>query len=191
MSSIPIVNGDLVSGIARMAAVGTKLTTALLSYTGEVANADKSMADFAGDVAATSHVLSSVGNFLAEKDNSLIPTQQALKDANIILDHCHETFTEIKSMVEKKVQSDKDGKSRYGKRARFMWPAKSSKAEQLKKRLESLKTSLLLLLHVLSLGKEREKRYVCNSICTRIYTNAKSESLNQSQFRKGSKLSVV
>lgn len=74
MSSILLVNGDLVSGIARMAAVGTKLTTALLSYTGEVANADKSIADFAGDVAATSYILSSIGNFLSDKDNSLGPT---------------------------------------------------------------------------------------------------------------------
>jgi hypothetical protein len=161
MNSMPLINGDLASSISRMAATGTGLTIALLSYTGEVTNADKNMADLAGDVGLTSNVLTSVGSFLAEKDNSSLPSPQALKDAQSILARCHDTFDEIKSMVDNNVKSKTDliGKAKYGKKARFWWPVKSNKAELLKTRLESLKTSLLLLLQVLSLAKERESGY--------------------------------
>jgi hypothetical protein len=145
---------DVSVGIVRMAGVGTKLSTMLMAYAGGVLDADKNMVDIAGDVALTSNVLTSVGNFLKERDNETVATPSALKDATAILDRCHDTFEEIKAIVDKTAKVDKSGNRKSSKRAKLIWPIKSNKAELLKSRLESLKSSLMLLLQVLSFAKD-------------------------------------
>lgn len=145
---------DVAVGIVRMAGVGTKLSTALMCYAGGVADADKNMTAIAGDVALTSNVLASVGNFLKERDNETVATPSALKDAQAILTRCHDTFEEIKAIVDKTAKTDDVGNCKTSKRARLIWPVKSNKAELLKSRLESLKSSLMLLLQVLSFAKD-------------------------------------
>jgi hypothetical protein len=145
---------DVAVGIVRMASIGTKLSTTIMSYASAVADADKSMVDIAGDVALTSNVLTSVGNFLTERDNGVVATPSALKDAKAILTRCHDTFAEIKAIVDKSAKTDDNGNRKSSKRAKLTWPIKSNKAELLKSRLESLKSSLMLLLQVLSFAKD-------------------------------------
>jgi hypothetical protein len=145
---------DVAVGIVRMAGIGTKLSTTLMAYAGGVADADQNMADIAGDVALTSNVLISVGNFLKERDNDAVATASALKDAQAILARCHDTFKEIKAIVDKTTRTDEGESRKSSKRARLVWPIKSNKAELLKTRLESLKSSLMLLLQVLSFAKD-------------------------------------
>lgn len=145
---------DVAVGIVRMAGFGTKLSTALMCYAGGVADADRNMTAIAGDVALTSNVLASVGNFLKERDNETVATPSALKDAQAILTRCHDTFEEIKAIVDKTAKTDEGGIRKTSRRARLIWPVKSNKAELLKGRLESLKSSLVLLLQVLSFAKD-------------------------------------
>ncbi|TID27059.1 phosphorus acquisition-controlling protein [Venturia nashicola] len=145
---------DVAVGIVRMAGVGTKLSTALMFYAGGVADADKNMTAIAGDVALTSNVLASVGHFLKERENSSMATPSALMDAQAILTRCHNTFEEIKGILDKTAKTDESGARKTSKRARLIWPVKSNKAELLTSRLESLKSSLMLLLQVLSFAKD-------------------------------------
>lgn len=153
---------DVASGIIGVASVGVKLSTTLYTYASSVANADKDMTDIAGDVALTSNVLNNVGTFLQDPDTIAIASGTALTDASSILKRCRDAFTEIEALISK---SDKPGHvgenwgRKPSKRAIFAWPLKSSRAELLKKRLESLKSSLMLLLHVLSFARDRANGY--------------------------------
>lgn len=104
------------------------------------------MADIASDGALIFNVLTSVGVFLEEKTNGAVATPSALKDADDILKRCHETFAKIRCLIDKKENIDADGKRKVSKRAKLIWPTKSNKAEL-------LKSSLMLLLKVLSLSK--------------------------------------
>ncbi|KAE9966743.1 hypothetical protein EG328_008646 [Venturia inaequalis] len=137
-----------------MAGVGTKLSTALMCYAGGVADADKNMTAIAGDVALTSDVLASVGDILKQREDKAVATPSAVKDARAILTRCHDTFEEISCLINRKDGTDVDGKRRGSKRAQLIWPIKSNKAELFKSRLESLKSSLMLLLQVLSFAKD-------------------------------------
>jgi hypothetical protein len=145
---------DVVSSIVRIAAVGTRLSTTLLSYSNAVADADKNMARIAGDVALTSNVLRSVGNFLKEKDNDTVATPSALEDANSMLKGCNDIFAEIKEIIDKNAKTNVDGRQGLKKRAKLSWPANSQHVELLQSRLERLKSSLMLLLQVLSVAKD-------------------------------------
>lgn len=55
-------------------------------------------------------------------------------------------FEEMKAIIDKIVKTNESRTRKTSKRARLTWPMKSNKAESLKSRLESLESSLMLLL---------------------------------------------
>ena len=146
---------DVASGIIGIAAAGVQLSTALYNYASSVANAGKDMEEVAGDVALTANVLSSVGSFLQDEHNVAVASANAIADARKILVRSESTFQEIRSMVEKKDRAKEDGKKRLSTFTKATWPFKGSRLELLKRRLESLKTSLLLFLKILSFARDR------------------------------------
>lgn len=146
---------DVASGIIGVASIGIKLSTTLYTFANSVASADKDMKDIAGDVALTSNVLNNVGSFLKDPKTIAIASETAITDAISILDRCKDAFGEIQTIVDQKGKNSETGMKKSTTRAKFMWPLKSSRVELLKRRLESLKSSLMLLLQVLSFAKDQ------------------------------------
>ena len=150
---------DLTSSILAVATVGVKLSTTLYSYSSGVLKAEKDITDIAGDVALTSNVLNRVGDFMKQHASLQIASNDAVRDAQSIIQRCGSIFSEIENGLSKRMKSRKDGGlsgvSIFGKAS---WPLKGQRVELLCRKLDGLKLSLMLLLEILSLAANDNAR---------------------------------
>ncbi|KAF2492949.1 hypothetical protein BU16DRAFT_529203 [Lophium mytilinum] len=147
----------LTASIIGIAGAGVKLSTTLYTFAESSSRADQDITDIAGDVALTANVLDSVGNVLKEEDTRCLASKAALNDAENILKRCETVFGDIRQVVEKRTKIGKDGKKSITTLGRLAWPLKEQRVELMRRRLDSLKTSLLLLLKVLSFAGDRAR----------------------------------
>ena len=153
----------LTASIIQISGAGVKLSTALYTYIGTAVRADQDISDIAGDVALTSNVLDCVGKVFKEDDSKTVISKRAIDDASSIIKRCEGVFEEIHQLIEKRRKVNKDGKKCTSTFGKLMWPLKEQRVELLRRRLDSLKTSLLVLLEVLRFAGERARGYV--SLC--------------------------
>jgi hypothetical protein len=151
----------LVASIIQIAGTGAKLSTALYHYTTSAVRADQDIAEIADDVDLTSNALESIGKVFESEDAKSIVSKKAIHDANNIIKRCEAVFNDITELVEKRRKVSKEGKKSLGMMGKLSWPLKEQRVELYRRRLESLKTSLGLLLHVLQLAQEQSRGYVC------------------------------
>ncbi|OAL51615.1 hypothetical protein IQ07DRAFT_678787 [Pyrenochaeta sp. DS3sAY3a] len=145
------------AGIIQIAGAGAKLSTALYNFTSSAVRADQEIRDIAGDVELTSNALSSVGEVFKTEDARSIVSKKAIQDANAIIKRCEEVFGEITEMVDKRRKVGEDGKKKVNFVGKIMWPMKEQRVELNRRRLESLKNSLVLFLHVLQLAQGQSR----------------------------------
>ena len=150
---------NILGSIVGIASFGVQLSTTLYSFTKSATCTHEYIADIAGDVALTANLLSSVANVLKEEAWALI-SQSALKDADKILKRCECVFDEIQQIIEKRTKTGERGKGRIAALGRLAWPLKEQRVELLRRRLDNLKTSLLLLLKVLTFASEQSRGFV-------------------------------
>lgn len=167
------------ASIIQIAGAGAKLSTALYNFTSSAVRADQEIRDIAGDVELTSNALSSVGEVFKTEDARSIVSKKAIQDANAIIKRCEEVFGEITEMVDKRRKVGEDGKKKVGFVGKIMWPMKEQRVELNRRRLESLKNSLVLFLHVLQLAQGQSRGYV-NFIMRMIDANEGQESREDS-----------
>ncbi|CAO2653836.1 Nn.00g105690.m01.CDS01 [Neocucurbitaria sp. VM-36] len=143
----------LAASVIQIAGAGAKLSTALYNFTSSAVRADQDIRDIAGDVELTSNALESVGTVFGTEEAKTIVSKKAIQDARNIIRRCQEVFNEVSEMIEKGRKSGKDGKKSLGMMGKLAWPMKESRVELQRRRLESLKNSLILLLHVIQLAR--------------------------------------
>ncbi|KAI4659221.1 uncharacterized protein J4E78_005647 [Alternaria triticimaculans] len=136
-----------------IAGAGAKLSVALYNFTNSAARADQDVKDIADDVELTSNALESVGRVFESEEAGSIVSKKAIQDANNIIKKCQSVFHEVSEMVEKRRKTAKDGKKSLSVMGKLAWPMKEQRVELNRRRLESLKNSLVLLLHVLQLAQ--------------------------------------
>jgi hypothetical protein len=148
----------LAASIIQIAGAGAKLSVTLYNFTSSAARADQDIRDIAEDVELTSNALESVGKVFESEDAKSIISKKAVQDGHNIIKKCQGVFDELSEMVEKRRKTGKDGKKTLSMMGKLAWPMKEQRVELHRKRLESLKNSLVLLLHVLQLaqGQSRE-----------------------------------
>ena len=148
---------DITSSIIAVATVGVKLSTTLYSYSNGVAKAEKDITDIAADVALTSNVLKRVGDFMKQNTDVPVASEDAVRDAQSIIQRCERIFSEIENGFSKRIKPNKNGASPavslFGKAT---WPLKGPRMELLCRKLDGLKLSLTLLLEVLSLAANQK-----------------------------------
>jgi hypothetical protein len=150
---------DVAAELLVVARSGGKLSSVLYTAATSSVRTNKDLTDIAGDVALTSNALTDVGKFLGEKQSLTVASQSAIQDANAILKRCHDAFKEIQELAAKNLGGD--GRStKYSSHGKLRWPLRGMQLELLKKRLESLKSSLMLLLSVLNFRKDQNSGYV-------------------------------
>jgi methyl-accepting chemotaxis protein len=147
----------LAASIIQIAGAGAKLSTALYNFVGSVARADHEMTDIAGDVELTANALDSVGKVFEDEDAKSVISMKAVQDAKSLIKRCESVFNEIHEVIDKRRKICKDGKKSLSTLGKFSWPLKEQKVQLLRTRLESLKNSLVLLLHVLQLASSQAK----------------------------------
>jgi hypothetical protein len=150
----------LAASIIQIAGVGVKLSTTLYNFVGSATRADQEITDIAGDVEITANALDSVGKVFEDEDAPSVVSKKAIEHANSLIKRCEAVFREIHEVIDKRRKISKDGKKSLSALGKLSWPMKEQKIELLRRRLESLKNSLILLFHVLQLANGQARGFV-------------------------------
>lgn len=147
------------ASILQIAGAGLKLSTTLINYASAARHSDQDVADIAHDVQLTANALDNVGRVFEREEGQSVVSRKAVQDAQGLIRRCDAVFGEMQELIDKRMKIGKDGKilSTLGK---LSWPMKEQRVELLRRRLDSLKNSLVLLLHVLQLANGQAKGYV-------------------------------
>ena len=92
-----------------------------------------------------------------EDDAKCLVSKKAVQDASSIIQRCEAVFREINLLIDKRRKVSKDGKITSSAIGKLIWPMREQRVELLRRRLDSLKTSLLVLLEVLRFAGERSR----------------------------------
>lgn len=142
----------LVASVVALAGTGLKLSISLYTFAETVASADRSISHVAKDISLTSAVLTELSESLRDDKRSGVASSNAVRTADEIVHECSEVFNEVKAALEKATGKGK-GKISLGK---FKWPFLRPKMELLQSNLERLKSTLTLMLHVLSYARSKK-----------------------------------
>ncbi|KAF3045777.1 hypothetical protein E8E11_005211 [Didymella keratinophila] len=135
----------LAASVLQIGGAGAKLSVELYNFISTASRADKEVMYIADDVELTSNVLSEVGRVLAGDDAKKLVNQKAVQHAKDLIKQCEEVFNKLNDVVQRARRPDGNGKLRIGFRAKMSWPMKEQRVELLRRRLETLKSSLQVL----------------------------------------------
>ncbi|KAK5705591.1 hypothetical protein LTR17_021536 [Elasticomyces elasticus] len=167
----------IASGALQVADAGLKLAKTLYNYLDAVRKADKELSSLAREVTVTSTTLSSLGHVLQDNKAPALYTQDLVDEATLAFRSCEDAFKDVDATFKSVVRFDTDGKGQVylfaasedqladsaavlsvvTPKGRWAWPLKKGKIDMLQANLERLKTTLLLMLSVLSFAKANEK----------------------------------
>lgn len=149
MTDIGIIGS--VIGIAR---AGAKFTVTLYTFAETVNSADKSIRDVARDVSITSTVLSQLASVMDQDKKAKITKDDAIKTVDVAVRGCSDVFKEIDTALEKSISNINAGKAKAALE-KMKWAASNEpKMGLLRSNLERMKSSVLLLLSVLSYARD-------------------------------------
>lgn len=143
-----------VASIAQIANTGDRLSAVLYDIANGDARAEQDEAELADHVKAVAAALDGVGKIITQEDGAFDVSETALSEASDLTKRCDTVFADIqKFLQERDGNQSRDEKSA----ARPPGPSKEQRTELLRCRLDSLKHSILLLLHVLRLANAQAK----------------------------------
>lgn len=166
----------LVASVVQIADTGIKLSITLYTFAETVLTADKSIKEIASDVSLTSSVLEELGQNLKKDQKSRLCSENAVKTAEGIVKECAAIFNEINGTLETTLEKIKpragsekangrDGA--YGGRKlpvaayeRLKWPFLQPKMQLLRSNLDRLKSTLVLMLNVITYARKVSEEYV-------------------------------
>ena len=145
-------------GALQVAGAGLQLAKTLYEYVEGIQSANRHIKALASEVRTTSSTLKEFGTLLQQHDAEKLCSQSIVSDASATFDACKIAFNEVEQVFKKVVTRNKNGEISVPTSERFTWPFKQGKVETLQANLERLKTTLLLMLGVMSFARERSKK---------------------------------
>ena len=160
----------IIAAVVQIADVGLRLSIKLYTFGEIVASADRSVISISKDVSLTSGVLKELGQILEKDRKSQTFSENAVQTADEVVKECLEVFQEMDSILVKKLPTlgaGRKGKKREErpKRAMIMleklkWGYLQPKLQLLRSNLDRLKSTLLLMLNVITYAKQVSEKYV-------------------------------
>lgn len=154
----------IIASVAQIADIGLRLSIRLYTFGEIVASADRSVISISKDVSLTSGVLKELGQILDKDKETRTFSQNAVETADGVVRECLEVFQEMESILVKKLPSlaggGKEGKgAERAKRAtvmleRLKWGYLQPKLQLLRSNLDRLKSTLLLMLNVITYARQ-------------------------------------
>lgn len=154
MSGLEVVG--IVASIIQLADVGAKLSVKLCSFYRTVKVANQSLEGLSSDVSLTCSILNELGKVLEQDEQAKICSKQAFCTAQEVLTECKAVFQKIEGALEKYEQETEPNPIRRGARKISAAFAKPD-LDVLKSNLERLKTTTLLMLHVIMYAGDLRK----------------------------------
>lgn len=151
---------SLAASALQVAGAGVSLAKTLHDYIAAVKGAQRHVKAVVVEVRLTASVLEHLGALLKENEAEKLCTADVISDADDALQGCRDAFGEIEEAFGSGLRALPDGTRIVSTTARFAWPFKKGKVEALQANLERLKSTLLLMLSVLSYAREKAFRFV-------------------------------
>ena len=143
---------DLIVSAIQIASTGLKLSTTLNSFAETVSTAGDTITHIVKDFTLTAAVLSELGSYLGQDKQSGVASTNALTTAEEIAHECKKILEDIDVKLGdsmKKASGTKYSTSQLALE-RLRWPFLQLKMELLRSDLERPKSTLILMLHVLT-----------------------------------------
>lgn len=131
----------LVASVVQVAGAGLQLSKTLYEYVDGVATADRRIKDIATEIKMTSVVIEELGDVFKHKETASLVSQKAVMAANDAVKECSALFTQIDATLKK------SKKNTFG---RLALPFRDTKLELLRSHVDKLKSTLQLLMQVLT-----------------------------------------
>ncbi|KAF2690809.1 hypothetical protein K458DRAFT_269723, partial [Lentithecium fluviatile CBS 122367] len=131
----------LIASVLQVAGAGLKLSQTLYQYADSVASADRRVKDIATEVKLTSRIIEELGTLFGLQETSRLLSENALQTANETVQECSSVFMELDAALKK---------TKKNTLGRLMLPFRESKIELLRRHIDTLKSTLQLLLQVLT-----------------------------------------
>ena len=147
-----------VAAIIQVADSGLRLSTTLFTFAETVASADKTISSISKDVSLTSVVLKELANILKQDEGPRAYSDTAIQSAIAVVNECSKSFEELHSILVEKLPKHSSRRRDEVARTtlaleRFRWPYLQPKINVLQSNIDRLKSSLLVILNVISLAK--------------------------------------
>ncbi|KAI7552869.1 hypothetical protein KC331_g1600 [Hortaea werneckii] len=152
---------SIATGALQVAGAGFQVVKTLAAYIQAANGFDKSVAAIQLEVKVTSSTLESLSALLNDHEAERICSTKIIGDAKGVFKGCFAAFDEVDQVFRNDVKTGNDGKKpSLSAGARLKWPLRKGKVETLQANLERLKTTLLLMLSVLSFAREKARRLI-------------------------------
>lgn len=155
----------LVGTIVGLATTGVKLSLTLYTFSETVSAADKDIKNIARDVSLTSAVLEELGANLRQDEQAKLYSNKALQTAGEVVEECEAVFKDLDAVMRKTMaervskKGIRTGKSSLSFLDKLKWLFMQPKVEFLRTNLERLKSTLLLMLNVLTYARDLRAGY--------------------------------
>ncbi|KAJ5649786.1 uncharacterized protein N7484_003509 [Penicillium longicatenatum] len=136
------------ASIIQVADLGTKLSVQLFSLYRRVKSANDSIQLLSNEVALVSAILRELGENLKEEESSKLCSDEAFRTLGLVLNQCRDVLGQIQKVVD---DNDRSGKGRFQQiTGKFRIVILEPSLNQLQLNLERLKSTMLLLLNVIT-----------------------------------------
>ncbi|KAF2840785.1 hypothetical protein M501DRAFT_1014784 [Patellaria atrata CBS 101060] len=129
------------ASIIQVAGAGIKLSQTLYAYGEGVSTADCRLKDMPKDVKFTTKVMKELGTIFSKDETAKLVSDQAIQTAEDSISECSSIFEELGTAVQK---------SRRRTMGQWLFPFKEAKFQLLQSNLDRLKSTLQLLMNVLT-----------------------------------------
>jgi hypothetical protein len=170
----------LIASVIGVAGAGLKLSITLYTFSETVATAADSIKAIAKDVSLTSAVLEELGSNLKHDEQARLYSGAALKTAQTVVVDCEAVFKQIDGALSKSMErisglssngkrKGKGGKVVLSAMEKLKWPFLQPKMQELRANLERLKSTLVLMLNVLTYARKVQTECVTSNyvVCAR------------------------
>jgi hypothetical protein len=176
---------SITASVLGVAGAGIKLATTLYAYSDTAFKADRSVRTIAADVSLTASVLSELGTLLQTDSADHLISVTALDTTGRTVKGCKECFEEIDEAIgkllgegkpRKKDENENENEKRRGANSgansgarqpsgmsvwkRMKWPLMEPHMRLLQSNLDRLKSTLLLMLNVITYARKLSGEYV-------------------------------
>lgn len=148
-----------IASVIAIAQLGVNLSIGLYSIADTIGSANKDVRRIAKDIALFSAVLKDLGTTLERAKSSGLYRKDAFDTAQAIVKECEVVFQEIqkKSTMSTNVERPLERNIALPTLERLKWVFRKERVASLRASLESLKTTILILLHVMSIAENYGK----------------------------------
>ena len=169
MSGIEILG--IAASVIQIADAGARLSSKLFVFTRKIKDADRSIQDISQEIAATGAALRELGEALEQDKYASLGSRHSIDQTSQIVADCWKVFTDINETIggEKLVKGPETTNEKVSNtlarfkqptftfKQRFKFPFIEPQINMLRSKLESLKSSLVLMLQVLLLAEQVRK----------------------------------